>query len=105
MVVALTLDVVPGAAVGLALLGFGLGLSSVACNDLGTSVAAEHVSTATGILNTAAQLGTALGVAALVLVASAGRPDDSAGTAHATMLAAAIAVISLLAISRWRIAS
>jgi MFS family permease len=105
MVVALTIDVVPGAAVGLALLGFGLGLSSVACNDLGTSVAPEHVSTATGILNTAAQLGTALGVAALVLVASAGRPDDSAGTAHATMLAAAIAVASLLAISRWRTAS
>ncbi len=35
VVVALTLDVVPGGAVGLALLGFGLGLSSVARNDLG----------------------------------------------------------------------
>jgi predicted MFS family arabinose efflux permease len=51
--------------------GAGLGLSSVAATALGTAVAARLQSTASGLLNTAAQLGTALGIAALLLVASA----------------------------------
>ena len=59
VVVGLTLEVVAGTIVGLVLLGSGLGISSVACNDLGTALSSEHVSTATGILNTSAQLGTA----------------------------------------------
>jgi MFS family permease len=50
--------------------GAGLGLSSVAANRLGTSVPAASRGTASGILNTAAQLGTALGIAALLLVAA-----------------------------------
>jgi MFS family permease len=50
--------------------GLGLGLSSVAANRLGTSVAPEDRGTASGIINTAAQLGTALGVAVLLLVAA-----------------------------------
>jgi MFS family permease len=103
-VVALTLDVVAGTVIGLALLGYGLGTSSVACNDLGTKVPQEHVSTATGVLNTAAQLGTALGVAALILVASA-EPAGGSGPVIAIQLAAAVAVVGVAAIGRWRSAS
>jgi MFS family permease len=51
--------------------GAGLGLSSVAATTLGTQVAVRLQGTASGLLNTAAQLGTALGVAALLLIASA----------------------------------
>jgi MFS family permease len=50
--------------------GAGLGLSSVAATTLGTDVAAIWRGTASGIVNTAAQIGTALGVAALLLLAS-----------------------------------
>jgi MFS family permease len=49
--------------------GLGIGLSSVAANTLGTDVREEHRGAAAGILNTAAQLGTALGVSAAVLIA------------------------------------
>lgn len=50
--------------------GVGIGLSSVAATRLGTSVPAAARGTASGIINTAAQLGTALGIAALLLVAA-----------------------------------
>ncbi len=56
------------AAVGV--LGAGLGLSSVASTSLGTDVPTDLQGTASGALNTMAQLGTALGVAALLLTAS-----------------------------------
>src|SRR6185437_8273546 len=46
-----------------ALGGAGIGLSSVAATRLGTSVPVAARGTASGIINTAAQLGTALGVA------------------------------------------
>jgi MFS family permease len=105
VVVALTLDVAGGTLAGLALLGCGLGMSSVACNDLGTKVPQEHVSTATGVLNTAAQLGTALGVAALILVASAEGAGGGRGPGIAMLLAAAGAAAGLVAIGRWRSAS
>ena len=58
-----------------AVAGTGLGLSSVAANAMGTNVGESLQATAAGALNTAAQLGTALGVAALLLL--------SAATAHA----------------------
>lgn len=45
-------------------------LSSVAATRLGTSVPVVVRGTASGIINTAAQLGTALGIAALLLVAA-----------------------------------
>jgi predicted MFS family arabinose efflux permease len=51
--------------------GAGIGLSSVAATGLGTDVDATWRGTASGVINTAAQLGTALGIAALVLVAAA----------------------------------
>jgi MFS family permease len=50
--------------------GAGIGLSSVAATRLGTSVPVAARGTASGIINTAAQLGTALGIAALLLVAA-----------------------------------
>ncbi|HEY3905953.1 MAG TPA: MFS transporter [Streptosporangiaceae bacterium] len=50
--------------------GPGLGLSSVAATKLGTSVPIAGRGAASGIINTAAQLGTALGLAVLLLVAS-----------------------------------
>jgi MFS family permease len=49
--------------------GLGIGLSSVAANAIGIDVRAEHRGAAAGILNTTAQLGTALGVSAAVLLA------------------------------------
>jgi MFS family permease len=51
--------------------GLGIGLSSVGANTVGTHVPEEHRGAAAGILNTAAQLGTALGVSAAVLIAGA----------------------------------
>lgn len=50
--------------------GAGIGLSSVAATGLGTDVDTAWRGTASGIINTAAQLGTALGIAALLLVAA-----------------------------------
>jgi MFS family permease len=50
--------------------GAGIGLSSVAATRLGTGVPVAARGTASGIINTAAQLGTALGIAALLLVAA-----------------------------------
>jgi len=60
--------------------GAGIGLSSVAATRLGTSVPLPLRGTASGIINTAAQLGTALGIAALLLVAalSTGIPESGA---------------------------
>ncbi|MFY9649936.1 MFS transporter [Trebonia sp.] len=50
--------------------GAGIGLSSVATTRLGTSVPIAVRGTASGIINTAAQLGTAVGIAALLLLAT-----------------------------------
>jgi MFS family permease len=57
--------------------GLGLGISSVAANAHGTDVGEWLQAAAAGALNTAAQLGTALGVAALLLLSDA--------TAHAAL--------------------
>jgi MFS family permease len=50
--------------------GAGIGLSSVAATRLGTSVPVAMRGTASGIMNTAAQLGTAVGISALLLLAA-----------------------------------
>jgi hypothetical protein len=50
--------------------GAGIGLSSVAATRLGTGVPATERGAASGVNNTAAHLGTALGIAALLLVAA-----------------------------------
>jgi MFS family permease len=79
--------------VGVAIAGAGIGLSSVAANILGTDVPPALQGTASGALNTAAQLGTALGVAGLLLVAATTRGSGLplAGTPLAWGCAAAIA--------------
>src|SRR5205807_5608082 len=51
--------------------GGGIGLSSVAATGLGTDVGAPWRGSASGIINTAAQLGTAVGIAILLLIAAA----------------------------------
>jgi MFS family permease len=55
----------------IAMAGVGLGVASVAANALGTDVGESLQAVAAGALNTAAQLGTALGVAALLLLSAA----------------------------------
>lgn len=66
------------------LCGLGIGIASVAAATLGASAVGERDrGTASGLLNTAAQVGTALGIAALVLLA---------GTSHRLGFAAAAAV-------------
>jgi predicted MFS family arabinose efflux permease len=61
----------------------------------------EHSSTATGLLNTGAQVGTAVGVALLVLVAARGEYGDLSATSVALMLAALGALLSAVALPRW----
>jgi MFS family permease len=58
--------------VGVAVSGAGLGLSSVAATTIGTTVPDELAGSASGVLNTGAQLGTALGTSAIVLIAALG---------------------------------
>jgi EmrB/QacA subfamily drug resistance transporter len=71
------------------LAGLGLGAASVAATTLGVSaVADDHRATAAGLLSTAAQVGTALGVATLLLLA-----DRRLGFLVAAALAVALAVI------------
>jgi MFS family permease len=75
--------------------GVGIGLSSVAATNLGTSVAERDRATAAGVINTSAQLGTALGIAILLVVAAAttGIPEhDTAAPAPAWILAAAVSL-------------
>jgi EmrB/QacA subfamily drug resistance transporter len=56
---------------GIALSGFGLGCASVASTSAGTSTGRdEDQGLVSGLLNTAAQLGTAIGIALLVTVAT-----------------------------------
>jgi MFS family permease len=63
-----------------AVAGTGIGLSSVAATGLGTDVAPRWRGGASGIINTAAQLGTAVGIAALILVAAATGGIPAQGT-------------------------
>jgi MFS family permease len=80
--------------------GLGIGLSSVAATSLGTAVAPALQGTAAGVVNTAAQLGTALGVAGVLLVARAtegsGLPLAGAPLGWLTAAAVALAAAGLL---------
>jgi MFS family permease len=67
----------PALPIGVGITGLGIGLSSVGATAIGTDVAANLQGAAAGLLNTAAQLGTALGVSAAVLLAGV--------TAHSTL--------------------
>ncbi len=78
-----------------ALGGLGLGLAAVASTTLGTDVATAWRSTASGIVNTAAQLGTAIGTAVLLLVADATTGTTGHGTAGPVVAWVAAAVLAL----------
>jgi predicted MFS family arabinose efflux permease len=75
--------------------GFGLGLSAVASTTLGTDVAVALRSTASGIINTTAQLGTAIGTAVLLLVAAASTGTTGHGVTGPVVGWASAAVIAL----------
>jgi MFS family permease len=80
--------------------GAGLGLSSVAATAEGTDVPPAARGTASGIINTAAQIGTALGIAVLLLIAAATTGPPVPGTqvpVVAWATAAAIAAAGALA--------
>jgi MFS family permease len=65
---------VTGVGVAAGICGLGLGVGSVAATDMGTAVGKGAKGTAAGVLNTAAQLGTAVGTASILLVATALEP-------------------------------
>ncbi len=101
-VIAATNGAPPGVLAGGAVAGIGLGLASVAGNDLGTDVGDDLRSLATGIINTAAQLGTALGVAVLLVLATLLGPTLQ-GTRVAWAVAAAAALVTALGLARVRL--
>lgn len=80
------------AAIGVAMAigGLGIGISSVAATNLGTEVPEELAGSASGVLNTGAQVGTAVGTALVVMVASL--TSTTWGWAVATGLALGTAV-------------
>jgi len=75
----------PWIAAGVAVIGVGLAAASVAATGLGTSVPAALAGSAAGIVNTGAQLGTAIGTAVVILIATASTP--SVGWAFAAGIA------------------
>src|SRR6188472_1229462 len=92
--------------VGVATFGAGLGVSSVAANTPGTGVPEALQGTASGALNTAAQLGTAVGVSILLLVAAtsegSGLPLGGRSLAWACAATAALAGAILLVVGAAR---
>ena len=86
---------------GVGIAGIGIGISSVAATGLGTAVPERLQGAAAGIVNTAAQLGTALGVAGLLTLvaagASAGLPIAGARLGWLGASAAALASAVLIA--------
>ncbi len=93
---------------GLVVLGFGLGVASIAANSAGMAqITAAEQGLAAGLLNTAAQLGTAFGLALLdtisasstALLKSSGYPDAPAlvaGFHWAFVVSAGVALIGVL---------
>lgn len=72
---------------GIMVSGFGLGCASVASTATGVSAVAEDEGgLASGLLNAAAQVGTAVGIAALTLVAARATASNAAGAEAATAL-------------------
>lgn len=79
----------PGIAAGVALVGFGLAAASVAATGLGTSVPGALAGSAAGIVNTGAQLGTAVGTALVILIATASNASVGWAVAAAAALVCA----------------
>ncbi|WP_162850751.1 MFS transporter [Amnibacterium kyonggiense] len=90
----------PGTVVAGSVMGLGLGAASVPATAIGTDVPAGLVGGAAGVVNTAAQLGTALGVAGLVVLA--GVVGGAAGTTVADLVAAAIALVMAIGLASVR---
>ncbi len=91
--------------VGMAVAGAGLGLAAVATTSMGTDVDEQLRATASGLINTSAQLGTAIGTALVLLVASAttGIPDRTTGTPVVAWAApAVVAIVAAAAFARLR---
>jgi MFS family permease len=99
LVLALTYGSIAGVVAGVLVAGIGLGVASVAATAIGTDVSDSLGGTASGVLNTGAQLGTAIGVAALLVVAS-GIDRPWPGTAVAWAVAAALAGLTALPLVR-----
>jgi MFS family permease len=96
LLLALTYGTLVGVVLGVTVAGTGLGIASVAATAIGTDVPEALSGSATGLLNTGAQLGTALGVAALVtLSATVGRPPGTAVAWATAALAAAATAVAL----------
>ena len=74
--------------------GAGIGLSSVAATGLGTDVGPHWRGGASGIINTAAQVGTAVGIAVLLLIAATTSGVPAAGTAPPKVAWAAGAAVA-----------
>ena len=83
-----------------AVAGAGIGLSSVAATGLGTDVAPSWRGGASGIINTAAQLGTAVGISTLILVAAATGETPALGTPP-PRIAWAVALLAAAAGAVW----
>jgi MFS family permease len=75
--------------------GAGIGLSSVAATGLATTVPTSMRGTASGVVNTAAQLGTAVGIAGLLLVAGVTGQAPAPGTPPPALAWALAATTSL----------
>ena len=67
----------------------GIGIGSVAATDMGMSVAESLKATAAGVLNTSAQLGTAIGTSVTLLVAMAFEARTPRGCSSTTYAALA----------------
>ncbi|TDU88052.1 MFS transporter [Kribbella voronezhensis] len=88
--------------VALVLAGLGNGMGAVAAYGLGTAVPAEQQGSAAGLLNTAAQVGTAMMVAITVAIASrADGLDYRAGWLTVALTALAV-LISVSSVTRHR---
>lgn len=74
--------------------GAGIVLSSVAATGLGTDASPHWRGGASGIINTAAQVGAAVGIAVLLLIAAATSGVPAAGTAPPKIAWAAGAAIA-----------
>jgi MFS family permease len=81
---------------GLGVAGLGLGLSSVATTAMAMEVPQRLRATASGVVNTSAQLGTALGTAALLVVAitSTGPPGTGAAAPSIAWAAAGLLAVT-----------
>jgi MFS family permease len=87
-----------GVVVGGAVLGLGLGIASVPATGIGSTVPPALLGSATGVINTGAQLGTAIGTAALVVLAVS--IGGGSGRVVAWVVAALLAAVTAALLAR-----